>query len=169
MLQSLVLIPISQPTNSSSMAAGKLEGATFSLLQAFLLLLLCSNVPGTAFAAKINVGGALNWTFGFNYTDWALKTAPFHLNDTLVFKYDPPNATTHAHSVYLVKDLQRFNGCDLKRAQVVGNVMQGGGEGLEFVLRKRKNYYFVCGEKQGFHCSTGLMRFFVRPVKRCVG
>ncbi|KAI0495277.1 hypothetical protein KFK09_025427 [Dendrobium nobile] len=147
--------------------AGKFQGAGFSLVGTFFLLLFSCNVSRTVFAAKINVGGPANWTFGFNYTDWALKTAPFHVNDTLVFKYDPPNSTTHAHSVYLVKDLPKFLACDLKRAQLFGNVMQGGGEGFEFVLSKRKTYYFVCGEKQGFHCSTGLMRFFVRPAKRC--
>lgn len=64
--------------------AGKLERASISLVGSFLLfLLLCSNIAGTAFAAKINVGGPVNWTFGFNYTDWALKSAPFYVNDTL--------------------------------------------------------------------------------------
>lgn len=29
------------------------------------------------------VGGSENWRFGFNYTDWAIKNAPFFLNDTL--------------------------------------------------------------------------------------
>lgn len=32
---------------------------------------------------KFVVGGSQNWRFGFNYTDWAIKTAPFFLNDTL--------------------------------------------------------------------------------------
>lgn len=30
---------------------------------------------------KIVVGGSAGWTFGFNYTDWALKTGPFYIND----------------------------------------------------------------------------------------
>ena len=29
------------------------------------------------------VGGSQNWRFGFNYTDWSIKNAPFFLNDTL--------------------------------------------------------------------------------------
>ena len=32
---------------------------------------------------KIIVGGSQNWHFGFNYTDWSLKNAPFYFNDTL--------------------------------------------------------------------------------------
>ncbi|KAL2231577.1 UNVERIFIED_CONTAM: hypothetical protein Sindi_1752300 [Sesamum indicum] len=33
---------------------------------------------------RIIVGGSeQNWRFGFNYTDWAIKNAPFYLNDTL--------------------------------------------------------------------------------------
>ncbi|KAG0449781.1 hypothetical protein HPP92_015829 [Vanilla planifolia] len=142
-------------------------GASVALIGAFFVLVLLSSSPVTTIASKINVGGPVNWTFGFNYTDWALKSAPFYVNDTLVFKYDPPNSTTHAHSVYLAKDLRSFLACDMSRAQLAGDVMRGAGEGFQFVLRKRKTYFFVCGEKAGFHCSTGLMRFFVRPVRRC--
>ena len=32
---------------------------------------------------KILVGGSANWTFGFDYTNWALKHGPFYVNDTL--------------------------------------------------------------------------------------
>ncbi|KAH0850801.1 hypothetical protein HID58_095241 [Brassica napus] len=32
---------------------------------------------------KIIVGGDKEWTYGFNYSDWASKTAPFFLNDIL--------------------------------------------------------------------------------------
>lgn len=32
---------------------------------------------------RIIVGGDQKWHFGFNYTDWAIKNAPFYLNDTL--------------------------------------------------------------------------------------
>lgn len=81
--------------------------------------------------------------------------------------YDPPNSTTHAHSVYLLRDLKSFLACDLKSAKLVGDVMQGSGQGFEFVLRKRKPHYFACGERAGFHCTVGLMKFAVRPVKRC--
>ncbi|ERN06654.1 hypothetical protein AMTRI_Chr01g112630 [Amborella trichopoda] len=112
------------------------------------------------------VGGDQGWTFGFNYTDWALKSGPFYLGDTLVFKYDPPNGTNHPHSVYLLRDLNSFQSCDLKRALLVGNVMQGGGKGFYFTLGLRTTHYFVCGEKQGFHCNQGLMKFSIKPLKR---
>ena len=32
---------------------------------------------------QILVGGSEHWHYGFNYTDWAFKNAPFYLNDTL--------------------------------------------------------------------------------------
>lgn len=33
---------------------------------------------------KIIVGGSENnWTFGFDYTMWAIKNGPFYVNDTL--------------------------------------------------------------------------------------
>ena len=32
---------------------------------------------------KIIVGGDKEWTYGFNYSDWASKTAPFFVNDIL--------------------------------------------------------------------------------------
>ncbi|PKA49123.1 Blue copper protein [Apostasia shenzhenica] len=150
--------------------ARKTENTTASssaLLVGAFVFLLCSFLLATSTtAAKINVGGSLNWTFGFNYTDWALKSAPFFVNDSLMFKYDPPNSTTHAHSVYLLKDSRSLLACDLRKATLAGNVTQGTGEGFEFTLRKRKNYFFVCGELAGFHCSAGLMRFSVRPIKR---
>lgn len=82
-----------------------------------------------------------------------------------VFKYDPPNVTTFPHSVYLLKDFRSFMTCNLKRATLVGNVVQGGGTGFEFVLKESKPYYFACGEHSGIHCKVGLMKFFVWPLK----
>ena len=84
-----------------------------------------------------------------------------------VFMYDPPNSTTHAHSVYLLRDLKSFLACDLRKAKLVGTVMQGAGQGLEFVLKKRKPHYFACGERAGFHCKVGLMKFSVLPERPC--
>ena len=82
--------------------------------------------------------------------------------------YDPPSNTTFPQSVYLLKNVGRFLACDLRNAMLVGNVTQGGGgEGLEFVLKKRKTHYFACGERAGMHCKLGLMRFMVRPLKPC--
>ncbi|CAA2985367.1 CUB and sushi domain-containing 3 [Olea europaea subsp. europaea] len=80
---------------------------------------------------RIIVGGSENWRFGFNYTDWAIKNGPFYLNDTLVFKFDPPNDTTFPHSVYLLPNLWSFQNCDLRRAQKIAHVTQGAGEGEE--------------------------------------
>ncbi|KAL0348366.1 UNVERIFIED_CONTAM: hypothetical protein Sangu_1064400 [Sesamum angustifolium] len=114
---------------------------------------------------RIIVGGSdQNWHFGFNYTDWAIKNAPFYLNDTLVFKYDPPNDTTFPHSVYLLPNFWSFQNCDLKRAKKIGEVSDGGGDGFEFVLKRWQPHYFACGERDGFHCKVGLMKFSVWPL-----
>ncbi|KAK4424182.1 hypothetical protein Salat_1611600 [Sesamum alatum] len=116
---------------------------------------------------RIIVGGSdHNWRFGFNYTDWAIKNAPFYLNDTLVFKYDPPNDTTFSHSVYLLPDFWSFQNCDLKRARKIGEVSDGSGDGFEFVLKRWQPHYFACGERDGFHCKVGLMKFSVWPLMR---
>ncbi|XP_009380902.2 uncharacterized protein LOC103969168 [Musa acuminata AAA Group] len=131
-----------------------------------VVLLVLAFISGTSLAARIIVGDAAHWTFGYNYTDWAIKNAPFYRNDILVFMYDPPNITTFPHSVYLMKSLRSFEACDLKKAQLVANVVQGGGAGFEFVLKRRKPHYFVCGEHGGIHCTVGLMKFSVLPVRR---
>ncbi|XP_022853657.1 uncharacterized protein LOC111375099 [Olea europaea var. sylvestris] len=115
---------------------------------------------------RIIVGGSENWRFGFNYTDWAIKNGPFYLNDTLVFKFDPPNDTTFPHSVYLLPNLWSFQNCDLRRAQKIAHVTQGAGEGFEFVLKRWQPYYFACGERNGFHCKNGMMKFAVWPYFR---
>ncbi|KAI3448091.1 hypothetical protein Pfo_004756 [Paulownia fortunei] len=115
---------------------------------------------------RIVVGGSENWRFGFNYTDWAIKNGPFYLNDTLVFKYDPPNDTTFPHSVYLLPNFWSYQNCDLRRAIKIGEVNQGAGEGFEFVLKRWQPYYFACGERNGIHCKVGLMKFTVWPLIR---
>ena len=82
-----------------------------------------------------------------------------------VFKYDPPtNDSIIPHSVYLLPNLWSFSTCDLRRATMVANVTQGGGEGFEFVLKKWQPYYFACGERDGYHCNAGQMKFFVMPL-----
>ena len=80
-----------------------------------------------------------------------------------VFTYDPPNATTHAHSVYMMRNLADYQSCNLKAAKLVAGVTEGAGAGFEFVLKKRKMHYFVCGERQGLHCTAGQMKFIVKP------
>ncbi|XP_058735425.1 uncharacterized protein LOC131607438 [Vicia villosa] len=115
---------------------------------------------------NINVGGSQNWQFGYNYSDWAIKSGPFYLNDTLVFKYDAPNATTFPHSVYIYSSWRSFVKCDVKKAKMVANHTQGVGEGFKFVLNKWKPYYFSCGEKNGLHCNIGQMKFSIMPMMR---
>ncbi|KAJ3695861.1 hypothetical protein LUZ60_001238 [Juncus effusus] len=136
---------------------------------AVVLLVVCVCQTSVVDARRFIVGDDMHWTFGYNYTDWALKNAPFHTNDTLVFKYDPPSNTTHAHSVYLMRSLKSYTACNLKTAIMVANITQGGGSGFEFVLKKRKHHYFVCGERDGLHCTIGNMKFIVLPKKPCPG
>lgn len=128
-----------------------------------VLLLLLVVVPEACRAERFVVGDAARWTWGYNYTDWIIRKGPFFQNDSLVFTYDPPNATTHAHSVYLMRSLAEYQSCNLKAAKLVAGVMQGAGSGYEFVLKKRKPHYFVCGERAGLHCTAGQMKFVVKP------
>ncbi|EXC17379.1 hypothetical protein L484_027571 [Morus notabilis] len=117
--------------------------------------------------SKILVGGSENWRFNFSYTDWAFKHGPFYLNDTLVFKYDPPaDSNSHPHNVYLLPDLKSYVNCNLSNAKQIANETQGSGEGFEFVLDKWQPYYFACGASNGFHCSVGRMKFYVMPMLR---
>ena len=84
-----------------------------------------------------------------------------------VFKYDPPSPNTFPHSVYLLPNFRSFTKCNLRKAMMVGNVTQGGGEGFDFELKRpRQHYYFACGERNGFHCVNGTMKFFVKPIFR---
>ncbi|KAF3645670.1 hypothetical protein P3S67_019890 [Capsicum chacoense] len=116
---------------------------------------------------KFNVGGTENWRYGFDYMDWARKNGPFFVNDTLVFKYDPPNPNGgFPHSVYLLPNYSSFIKCDFKRAKRIADPNQGAGEGFEFVLKKTQHYFFACGEHEGIHCNNGTMKFVVMPIKR---
>ncbi|GAV69955.1 LOW QUALITY PROTEIN: Cu_bind_like domain-containing protein, partial [Cephalotus follicularis] len=115
---------------------------------------------------KIIVGGSDHWHYGFNYSEWAFKNSPFYLNDTLVFKYDPPsNINPFAHSIYLLPNYWSYLKCDLRAAKIIANTTQGGGEGFEFTL-KRWQPYFACGEHNGVHCNNGTMKFFIMPLFR---
>ncbi|BAF19061.1 blue copper protein 1b [Oryza sativa Japonica Group] len=139
---------------------GRISSATLVVAAVLAMLVL---VPAAARAERFVVGDAARWTWGYNYTDWVIKKGPFFQNDSLVFMYDPPNATTHAHSVYMMRNAADYQSCNLKAAKLVANVMQGAGSGYEFVLRKRKPHYFVCGERGGIHCTMGQMKFIVKP------
>ncbi|KAL8166477.1 hypothetical protein V2J09_007976 [Rumex salicifolius] len=97
---------------------------------------------------KIMVGGSKMWNFGFNYSDWAMKTAPFYLNDHSSMT---PQVTGRTRIASIC--------CQIGRVTKIGN-----GKGFEYKLRKWQPYYFACGESNGFHCKTGMMKFFVVPV-----
>ncbi|KAJ4963967.1 hypothetical protein NE237_023906 [Protea cynaroides] len=134
----------------------------------FLLILGTVSVLGVGNMAKtIVVGGSEGWRFGFNYTVWAFNNGPYYLNDTLVFKYDPPNSTTHPHNVYLLRDFWSYRRCDMRRAKMIGNVTDGVGEGLKVVLKRWQPYYFACTERDGYHCNQGQMKFPIFPMPRC--
>uniref|UniRef100_J3MCE6 Phytocyanin domain-containing protein n=1 Tax=Oryza brachyantha TaxID=4533 RepID=J3MCE6_ORYBR len=139
-------------------SSAKLVAAAAAVAVAMLVL-----VPEATRAERFIVGDAARWTWGYNYTDWVIKKGPFFQNDSLVFMYDPPNATVHAHSVYMMRSAAAYQSCNLKAARLVANVMQGAGQGYEFVLKKRKPHYFVCGERGGIHCTMGQMKFIVKP------
>ncbi|XP_047066273.1 blue copper protein 1b-like [Lolium rigidum] len=132
-------------------------------MAAAAVLVLLVLVPEACRAERFIVGDAARWTWGYNYTDWVVKKGPFFQNDSLVFRYDPPNATTHAHSVYMMKNLADYQSCNLNASKLVADVMQGAGSGFEFILKKRKMHYFVCGERGGIHCNAGQMKFIVKP------
>ncbi|KAK1358803.1 Phytocyanin domain-containing protein [Heracleum sosnowskyi] len=107
-----------------------------------------------------------NFTAGWPWKDWAIKNGPFYLNDTLVFKYDPPSNTTYPHSVYQLRNYRSFMNCDLRKAKRLASVTQGAGIGFELVLKNKKPYYLSCGEHNGIHCKDGLMKFLVIPLIR---
>ncbi|XP_012072529.1 uncharacterized protein LOC105634305 [Jatropha curcas] len=149
----------------------------------FLMLLLSACAVGTTAATgsyrdwgsnsphykrshkEIIVGGSANWSFGFNYSDWAFKNNPFFLKDTLVFKYDRPvENKTRPHNVWLLPDLQSLSTCNFSKGVKIANETEGAGEGFKFVLKEFKPYYFACGIGDGIHCNIGNMRFLVVPA-----
>ncbi|CAA0830929.1 Cupredoxin superfamily protein [Striga hermonthica] len=114
-------------------------------------------------ARTIVVGGTDNWNYGVNYTDWLIKNGPFYIGDTLVFSY-----TTH-HSVYLMKDWGSFINCSMEGSILIGSTTAGAGAGFKVTLEPApfwQPYLFVCGEKNGIHCSAGQMKFPVWPLPR---
>ncbi|XP_059435301.1 blue copper protein 1b-like [Corylus avellana] len=116
---------------------------------------------------KIIVGGSEGWKFNFSYTSWAEKNGPFYADDTLVFKYDAPvDNNSIPHNVFLLRNHESFEKCDLKGAKLLADEKQGGGDGFEFVLKKCKPHYFACGVHEGAHCNFGKMKFFVEPLHR---
>ncbi|RZC03933.1 hypothetical protein D0Y65_018533 [Glycine soja] len=68
--------------------------------------------------------------------------------------------------VYLLANFWSFLNCDVKKAKMLANPKQGAEEGFKFVLKKWQPYYFACGERNGFHCNNGQMKFAVIPMLR---
>ncbi|XP_056161063.1 uncharacterized protein LOC130135573 [Syzygium oleosum] len=124
--------------------------------------------PAEVPSKKVVVGGFENWHFEFDYSTRAHNNGPFYVNDTLVFKFDPPSDNnTHPHSVYVFQNFWSYMRCDLKRATKVANVSDGAGDGFQFTLsQKRKFYFFACGESGGLHCSIGKMQFSIVSLPR---
>eukprot|EP01018_Ginkgo_biloba_P036218 Gb_32784 [translate_table: standard] len=124
----------------------------------FMMVVFCNVVMVNA--RIITVGGKQHWRYAFNYTDWALKAAPFHVGDILVFNYARPNATV-MHNVYRMHDQRKYEACDFRRGKLLADVNAGVGWGFPFLLTERKPYYFGC--QIGVHCKVGLMKFSVKP------
>ncbi|XP_050234394.1 uncharacterized protein LOC126682690 [Mercurialis annua] len=150
-------------------------------VQIFILIVLCASMLRVGVAnrnpqhgdhrrltnidpQKIVVGGS-TWTYGFDYTNWAIEHNQFYVNDSLVFKYDlPKDSTTHPYSVYLLPDQTSFATCNLAKAVKVADESQGGGPGFEFVLKEYKPYWFASGGGEGINCNLGKMKFKVLPL-----
>ncbi|KAL5982396.1 hypothetical protein ACLOJK_016467 [Asimina triloba] len=160
----LCILPPLHPHKFRRKMASISGAAGFTLALFFFVL---ASMPGINEASRrIIVGGDDGWKFGFNYAEWARKDAPFYQNDTLVFKYDPPNTAKHPHNVLLLKNRKSYRSCDVQNARIVADETQGGGSGFEFVLGDRKRYFFACGMKNGVHCMFGNMKFYVSPLAK---
>ncbi|KAG6672223.1 hypothetical protein I3842_16G046700 [Carya illinoinensis] len=131
--------------------------------QGFILLAFVASFWVVSEARTIVVGGSEGWRAGINYTDWALKTSPFYLNDKLVFKYALPSDTSIAPNVYLLPNLLSYRKCNFSSAKLLANETQGSGEGFEFVLNELRPAYFACAAEDGRHCSEERMKFFAIP------
>ncbi|KAL4295834.1 hypothetical protein GQ457_12G018910 [Hibiscus cannabinus] len=132
----------------------------FNAQQIILSVVIAASLLTLTQAATIVVGGSENWRYGYNYTEWAINTAPFYFKDTLVFKYD----NTTAHSVYLLPNLWSYLVCDFSQAKLLSNPAQGGGDGFQFVLNQWRVFYFASGEAND--CEDGLMKLVVVPWPR---
>ncbi|ESW08648.1 hypothetical protein PHAVU_009G062600 [Phaseolus vulgaris] len=128
----------------------------------FVLLVLSSVAEGTE-PRTILVGDSEGWRAGTNYTQWAIQNSPFHINDTLVFKYPPPGNSTVTQSVYLLPDLWSYITCEFRGAKVLGNASEGRDEGFKVALTELKSYYFASAEGNSYDCLAGLTKFTAVP------
>ncbi|XP_010064737.2 uncharacterized protein LOC104451868 [Eucalyptus grandis] len=130
------------------------------LRYAGIVLMVIATTMAMTEARTIVVGGSENWRFGYNYTNWALKNSPFHINDKLVevFKFDAP------HNMYLLPNLYSYLKCDFRSAKLLAGAPNGVGEGFEAVLNQWRLYYFASSNDKNY--SDGLMKFFAMLLPR---
>ncbi|RDX85194.1 hypothetical protein CR513_33653, partial [Mucuna pruriens] len=127
------------------------------------LVITCVGGAGRDEPRTILVGDSQGWHAGTNYTQWATQNSPFHLNDTLVFKYPPPGNSTVAQSVYLLPNLWSYITCEFRGAKLLGSASEGAGEGFKVDLNQSKPYYFASAEGNAYDCIAGLTKFIAVP------
>ncbi|KAG5033926.1 hypothetical protein GLYMA_04G036600v4 [Glycine max] len=136
--------------------------ATRILAQGVFVFLVITYVGAEREPRTILVGDSQGWQAGTNYTQWAIQNSPFHINDTLVFKY-PGNSTTLAQSVYLLPNQWSYITCEFRGAKLLGNATEGDGEGFKVELNQLTPYYFASAEGNFYDCIAGLSKFIAVP------
>ncbi|XP_061343140.1 uncharacterized protein LOC133289259 [Gastrolobium bilobum] len=134
------------------------------LAQGVIFFVIVSLAAGSE-GRSILVGDTEGWRAGTNYTQWAIQNSPFHINDTLVFKYPPPGNSTVAQSVYLLPNMWSYMTCEFEGAKLLGNAAQGAGEGFKVELNQLRPYYFASAEVNAYDCIAGLTKFIADPSK----
>lgn len=143
---------------------GDFRANAYAFLPLIVLLWGCAFTVQSTYAKEILVGGKEGWHFAFNYTAWASEAGPFHVNDSLVFKYHPPTANSFTHNVYLLKNKLHYKACLIVGGRLLANATQGTGDGFCYKLTSPKHYYFACGIGNGTHCEQGFMNFGVKAL-----
>ncbi|XP_015934211.1 uncharacterized protein LOC107460370 [Arachis duranensis] len=131
---------------------------------AVLLVVITCSIAGGSEGRSILVGGSQGWRAGTNYTEWTIQNSPFHINDTLVFKYPAPNKVTAAQSVYVLPTMWSYTTCEFRGAKLLGNTHEGGGEGFKVKLDQWRPYYFASPENGAGDCIAGLTKFIAIPT-----
>ncbi|KAE9586790.1 hypothetical protein Lal_00004646 [Lupinus albus] len=131
-----------------------------------LMFLVIATMAAERESRTILVGDTEGWRAGTNYTLWAIQNKPFHINDTLVFKYPAPDNSTAPMSVYLLANMWSYTTCEFKEAKLLGNTTKGVGEGFKVELKQKKPYYFASAEGNSYDCIAGLTKFIAIPSPR---
>ncbi|BAT77819.1 hypothetical protein VIGAN_02041700 [Vigna angularis var. angularis] len=140
--------------------------STRMLAQGLFVFLMLSTMAEATKPRTILVGDSQGWRAGTNYTQWAIQNSPFHINDTLVFKYPPPGNSTVTQSVYLLPNLWSYITCEFRGAKLLGNASEGDDEGFKVALNESKPYYFASAEGNSYDCLAGLTKFIAVPSTR---